>query len=329
MKNNDNIKVANNPVNEAVEWFIKLQDDDLSEANYLEWQDWLAKNEANKKAFARAEICWKDLGDVTDLPWAKDTSKNNISLLRRFAPIAASILIILSIGVFIQQYVLTPMATTTYQTARAEHKNILLDDGSNITLGARSIVNVNYSDAERHITLVRGEAFFDVAKNKERPFIVKVGKGTVTAIGTKFNIHSSTQDVTVTVLEGIVEVNPDLTDNDFVDTAFPRVTAGKAISYHDNGFVSDIIATNLEAATSWEKGLLVRVNTSLANVIEDVNRYSSREIIIGDPSLNDIRFTGTVLNDGIDNWLRGLSVAYPIKVLDSGHDAILLLKKGK
>lgn len=296
----------------------------------MEWQEWLAKNAANKKAFAHAENCWNALNNVADLPWAGNPVWNKASLLRRFAPFTAAILVVLSIGLFIQNNMSPPLATTTYQTTRAEHKNIELDDGSHITLGARSIVNVNYSDEERHVTLVRGEAVFDVAKNKERPFIVQVGKGAVTAIGTKFNIHSSGENVTVTVLEGTVEVNPDITDNNPDPAApLPRVSAGKAVSYHGNGFVSDVVATNVEAATSWEKGLLVRVNTSLASVIKDVNRYSSREIIIGDPSLNDIIFTGTVLNDSIDNWLRGLSVAYPIKILDSGHDAILLLKKEK
>ncbi|MCK5425254.1 MAG: FecR domain-containing protein [Emcibacter sp.] len=331
MKNENNINYADRPVNEASEWFIKLQDSDLSNKNYLDWQKWLEKSDANKRAFARAENCWKELTNLTELPWENKifTPKGNrpINLLRRFAPIAATILIVFSVGIFIHNDATLQPEATTYQTARAEHKSVQLADGSIINLGARSIVNVNYSDAERHITLVRGEAVFDVAKNKARPFIVQVGKGAVTAIGTKFNIHSSAQDVTVTVLEGIVEVNPDLVKNNLDVTSLPRVSAGKAVSYKSNGHISEVVTTNVDAATSWEKGLLVRVDTPLANVIEDVNRYSSREIIIGDAALTNIRFTGTVLSEGIDNWLRGLSVAYPIKVLDSGHDAILLLKK--
>jgi len=217
--------------------------------------------------------------------------------------------------------------TTTYQTARAAHKTIRLEDGSKINLGARSIVNVNYTDSQRHLTLVRGETFFSVAKNKKRPFVVQVGTGTVTAVGTKFNIHSGNRNVTVTVLEGIVEVNPDLADYRSGTSSLPKVSAGRAVSYDNNGDISAVVKTNVAAAISWEKGLLVRVDTPLASVIADVNRYSSREIIIGDPALDNIRFTGTILSDGIDNWLRGLSIAYPIKILDTGHDAILLLRK--
>ncbi len=328
MTNKKNIILADDPTGEAAAWFIKLRDDDLPESEYLAWQKWLADNDTNANAFVDAERCWEELDNIQNPPWPEKNSRTT-TLMRRIMPIAAAIMVALSIGFFVQQNISSPIATTTYQTARSEHKNIELEDGSKITLGARSIVNVNYTDEQRNITLVRGEAVFSVAKNKARPFVVQVGKGTVTAVGTKFNIHSNNQDVTVTVLEGIVEVNPLLTNENISPAALPRVSAGKAVSYDYNGRISDVKPINVDAATSWEKGLLVRVNTPLASVIADVNRYSSREIIIGDPSLNYISFTGTVLNDGIDNWLRGLSVAYPIKVLDSGHDAILLLKKEK
>ena len=320
------------PVKEAAKWFIRLHDDNLSETAYLEWQEWLAKSPANSKAFARAEDCWKKMDDITDLPWPRKKPRPASGMIRRFGPLAAlaaTLLLTLSVNLFLQSNNTIPLATTTYQTARSEHKNITLEDGSIITLGARSIINVKYSKTRRQITLVRGEAVFDVAKNKQRPFVVKAGKGTVTAIGTIFNIHSGNQGVTVTVLEGIVEVNPARSSKPTKGSFHSRVVAGKAVSYHDDGNISDIVATNVEAATSWKQGLLVHVATPLADVIEDVNRYSAREIIIGDAALSNISYTGTVLSDGIDNWLRGLSVAYPIKVLDSGHNAILLLQKEK
>ncbi len=331
MKNNN--KYNSDPAAEAAEWFIRLRDDDLAEKDYHDWQLWLADSPANKQAFADAEKCWQDLDNITDLSpeddgiTAVDPTGRRGRLLPVIAAIAATILIALSIGIFYQNDRLPGPGATTYQTATAEHRTVRLEDGSKIDLGARSIVNVNYTRDVRHLTLVRGEAIFSVAKNKHRPFIVHVGKGTVTAVGTKFNIHSGDRDVTVTVLEGIVEVNPDL--NKPATAPLPKVSAGRAVSYDSNGDISPVVKSNVAAATSWEKGLLVRVDTPLASVIADVNRYSTREIIIGDPALDNIRFTGTVLGDGIDNWLRGLSVAYPIKVLDSGHDAILLLRKEK
>lgn len=328
-----NTTTTDGPVKEAAEWFIRLHDENLSEADYMEWQEWLAASAANSKAFAKAESCWNKMDDLTDIPWPRDKKSPVKTLLRLFpsltiiSSLAATILIALSLSIFIQDSSLSPLTVTTYQTSRAEHKHISLKDGSSITLGARSIINVNYNKTSRRITLVRGEAVFNVAKNKDRPFIVNVGKGSVTAIGTKFNIHSNNKDVTVTVLEGIVQVNPYLAQENPKKTSNPMVPAGKSVSYHDDGLISKVITTNVEAAVSWEKGLLVRIDTPLANVIEDVNRYSTREIIIGDPALNQISFTGTILNEGIDNWLHGLSIAYPIKVLDSGHNAILLLKK--
>jgi len=342
MRNIKNTEFIDDIANEAAEWFLKLQGDDLSETEYLKWQTWHMATDANRQAFSKAENCWNALDNITDVTLESLKAEQNIIPLssaksgsRRFmshnikwvAGIAACLVIALSIGLSYQSFITVSPDATTYQTARTEHKTINLDDGSKISLGARSIINVNYSPMARRITLVRGEAIFDVSKDKARPFIVKTGNGTVTAIGTKFNIHATNKNIIVTVLEGIVEVNPYLANDNAEKAPLPRVAAGKSVSYGRDGSISEIVESNVDAAVSWERGLLVRVNTPLASVIEDVNRYSSREIIIGDPALNNIRFTGTVLNDGIDNWLRGLSIAYPIKVLDSGHNAILLLKK--
>lgn len=331
MIDKNNIKITGNTAHEAAEWFIKLRDDDISDEEYLDWQCWLEASEANRRSFALAESSWNALDSLPVS--SRKTGAREQGAFRRILPYAASIaavlFIALTIGFFYQDDISPAVPTTTYQTARAEHKNLRLADGSLINLGARSIVNVKYDTARRHITLVRGEAVFTVAKNKNRPFVVQTGKGTVTAIGTKFNIRANSQNVTVTVLEGIVEVNP-LPDAPGTDrSSLPRVGAGKRISYNNEGNISQSMTTNIEAAISWEQGLLVRVDTPLSSVIEDVNRYSEREIIIGDSSLSDIKFTGTVLSDGIDNWLRGLSVAYPIKVLDTGRGAILLLAKSK
>jgi len=320
-----NTKLIDDSTQEAAEWFLKTQGGNMTEADYLTWQEWLAENDTNQQAFAKAEDCWHALDAITTHRVTQGTINRFMPMMAKVAAgIAASLIIALSIGFFYQSDHAVPLQATTYQTDRAEHKIIQLEDGSKINLGAKSIINVSYDDAERHITLVRGEAVFDVTKDKNRPFVVKTGKGTATAIGTKFNIHTNDHNVVVTVIEGLVEVNPDPGN---MDVPRPRVSAGKAISYQSNGHISEITATNVDAATSWEKGLLVRVDTPLYSVIEDVNRYSSREIIIGDPDLNNIKFTGTILNDGIDNWLQGLSIAYPIIILDSGQDAILLLKK--
>ena len=253
MKKIIDTKTTGDCTSEAAEWFIKLQDANLSEEEYLTWQNWLTESPANKEAFARAEDCWSDLDHITDLPFTdfsggapKPHGQNLSKHLGPFAAIAATIMIVLSLGFYVQNIVPPVPEATSYQTERAEHKTILLKDGSTISLGGHSIVNVNFSEQNRRVTLVRGEAVFEVAKNKARPFIVHVGKGTVTAIGTKFNILSSGQNVTVTVLEGIVEINPDYGDKKPEPTPLPRVPAGQAVSYHENGYLSEIIPTNVE-----------------------------------------------------------------------------------
>ncbi|WP_417625208.1 FecR family protein [Paremcibacter congregatus] len=330
MKNKDTLDHIDDIAQDASVWFFRLQDQEPSEKLFLEWQAWLAESDTNAAAFAEVEACWTALDEVRETSMTNKTQVNRTGHSRIWAyagAMAASVALLVSAALFTIYGDGSDVPTATYQTALSEHKTITLEDGSKITLGARSIVNVNYTEAQRQLTLVRGEAIFDVAKNKARPFIVQVGKGAVTAVGTKFNIHATERDVTVTVLEGTVEVTPLMQMASNTRARLPRVTVGETMSYAQDGTMTDVTPANVDAVTSWEQGLLVRVDTALSSVIADVNRYSSREIIIGDPELKDIKFTGTVLNNGVDDWLQGLSLAYPIKIVDTGHDAILLLKK--
>ncbi|MCG8696066.1 MAG: FecR domain-containing protein, partial [Minwuiales bacterium] len=92
------------------------------------------------------------------------------------------------------------------ETKESEHRSIELEDGSTIALGAASSLSVNYSGKRRTVVLEAGEALFEVAKDPNRPFVVLAGNGTITAVGTAFNVRRDADRVVVTVTEGEVEV---------------------------------------------------------------------------------------------------------------------------
>lgn len=281
---------------------------------------------------------------------ADDTSEVNKSLMQLFsfsglylkpATSIFALLIITLIGWQItfstmEQDVANNIDVSVHETKYAEHDNIALPDGSTITLGAKSLVSVAYSKNQRRIILKRGEAYFEVAKDSKRPFIVKSGNRSITAIGTAFNVtrYTETERVVVTVTEGIVEVAENIapiTKNRIKipvdvqqDPLSATLTAGQQLSY-DKINQTDVVNTNPEVATAWKKGSFQYVGEKLDFVIADLNRYSATPIIIADKRIDGYIFVGTVYVDRINNWLTGITNIFPIKIRKLSDGRILLM----
>lgn len=221
-------------------------------------------------------------------------------------------------------------ATQTYETAAAEQRVVKLADGSIVEMNAGSTVSVTYTANERRLTLDRGQAIFTVAKNPQRPFVVRAGLGSVTAIGTVFNVRKTEGDVEVHVLEGTVAVRPvaDAKPGDEADTtsSVALVTAGKQTSYSLSGLsLEPIMPTASVTDLGWRVGVLTMVDLPIRDVIAELNRYLASEIKIGDEAVGRLRFTGTVYPDQVQAWLEGLQEGYPIEVVRLEGNTILMM----
>jgi transmembrane sensor len=221
-------------------------------------------------------------------------------------------------------------------TAVAQQRVEVLEDGSIVTLGGASQLSVHYSRETRRVTLEQGEAYFEVAKNSERPFIVKVGSSEVRAVGTAFNINRRDDAVTVSVVEGVVEVSRKsivsttdvLTDN--VSGEPPaerqaRLVKGQELKFSRAGDVWQAVPeSSLERAIAWREGRLAYVNERLDHVVQDVYRYSPQKIVIGDWELGNLRFTGTVFSKDIRSWLEGLQQAFTLRIVVVDERTVLV-----
>ena len=172
-----------------------------------------------------------------------------------------------------------------FSTGKGETKVIALKDGSVVTLNTASEIQVNYSDTLRSVELIGGEALFDVAKNKVRPFVVAAGDTNVRVVGTSFTVrHLDATPVQVLVREGIVEVFKPATG------AMPvRITANNmAVAAFDSD--SAIAATPVPAALvhrqlAWQNGQLAFEGETLAQAVQEFSRYSDTKIVVDDPAL--------------------------------------------
>lgn len=218
------------------------------------------------------------------------------------------------------------------ETKESEHRSIDLEDGSRIELGAASGLSVNYSSERRTVVLEAGEALFEVAKDPNRPFVVLAGNGTITAVGTAFNVRRDSDRVVVTVTEGEVEVVQQggsvarVPDDPVTEIATPTrqtLTVGERVEYSAAGIAR---LDNIEpaVATEWRNGRLRYRAESLKHVIPDVDRYSPHTVIIGDAAVGEFKFTGTVFQDNADEWLRGLEAVFPVEVVELDDQQLLL-----
>lgn len=222
-----------------------------------------------------------------------------------------------------------------YQTKVGRLKDVTLPDGSNIILGGRTELSVIFSRQRRAIRVLDGQAWFKVTHDPHRPFIVTAGDGTITDIGTEFLVTRDSDRVVVTVTEGTVEVyapppiRPKLKRggrrDPIIGLAPVRVGRGEQLAFTDAGTLGPLKQTDPHAATAWINGRLVFDNQPLRYVIDTVNRYSSRRIIISS-SAGALRFSGVIFDNGIADWLQSLKAVFPLTVEDRQADVLIQMR---
>lgn len=314
---------------EAREWFIRLLDDEVSADEIALWQAWLARSPAHRAAYDRVTDAWTLGGASADRPTiaelAGDPYDGSVPVAdwrgkpqrRAWRPalIAASLAVAM-IGGAATLNVLAPGGEAqAITTARAEHKATALADGSRVQVGAMTGVQVRLSAERREIKLDRGEAFFQVAHDESRPFVVKTPFGAVTAAGTAFNVDVGGEQLCITVSEGAVVVRPAGLFSRPV-----RVEAGQRL-------IADASGITVAAAPSevtWTQGRLEYRGEPLRSVIEDVNRYAEHPVVLRDPTLGELAYTGTVRLDAAGDWAQGLPAAFPLRVAQ-GEDGVIIL----
>jgi transmembrane sensor len=218
----------------------------------------------------------------------------NVNLRRRFAMAASIVVAVTVAGWFGFQ-----SRDTVLSTDRAERREVMLADGSTVSLGPETQVRVGLSKTERHLTLERGRALFRVAKDPQRPFLVTSEGTVVRAVGTIFAVEQAEDNVIVTVKEGKVAVSPtaparmahsqsmveqpDVSAGVIPAPAF--LTSNEQMTVRAGGASSPVREVDASRALAWSEGLLVFSSTPLDEVAHRFNQYNRVQIRIRDAEL--------------------------------------------
>jgi transmembrane sensor len=168
-----------------------------------------------------------------------------------------------------------------FATALGERVTLSLPDGSSLHLNSDSSVRVDYSLRSRVVHLERGEAFFEVAHNVNRPFWVLAGDARVRAVGTAFGVYRHGKGVEVTVHEGTVKLGSALLTAGEQAQLDGRVTTTRKLSQHE-----------LDRAAAWQRGWVLVENKKLCDVISELNRYTPRQLVVEDAQLCSLSVGG-------------------------------------
>ena len=197
-----------------------------------------------------------------------------------------------------------------------------LADGSAIELNADTRVRVRLDGQDREVWLDQGEAYFEVAHDPSRPFIVHAGSRQVTVLGTRFLVKRMGDRVTVAVRDGKVRVQ-----GDRIPARAVMLTPGH-IAVADGG--STLIAAQsvekVEEALSWRTGFITFDNTTLAEAAAEFNRYNLRKMVVA-PEVADIRISGVFEARNVAAFSRLMRDGLDLKVADADGQVMIAAEK--
>ncbi|MEM7741718.1 MAG: FecR domain-containing protein, partial [Pseudomonadota bacterium] len=205
----------------------------------------------------------------------------------------------------------------SHQTANGVIQQIDLDDGSIATLGAASQIDVFFSDAERRVVLITGTAFFDVARDETRSFVVEAGDMTATALGTEFDVRWVADVVRLAVAEGRVEVRyPLVQDEETLNQLSRRVLqVGQQVTAAPLSGLEDTRPISINAIGAWRDSRLMYDGVSLQELAADVSRYVDVPVKIDPTSetMGEIRVRGSFRSDDMEGMLLTRSTGSTLK----------------
>lgn len=329
----------------AADWLQRLDDPDLKQEDLQSWLEWFEASDDNRKAFEDLQTLrhrFRVLGDSDrDLlkqriglqvpqPNAGERSHERSGFAKVWALAAAVGALAIGAGWWVGQ----TQGSETYASTENHHRTVVLDDGSSLVLAANSVVDVTYSPIKRFLNIQRGEAYFEVERNRFRPFVVQAGDVHVTAVGTAFNVQRKLDQVTVTVTEGTVRVSSN-NPSPRTDAGSARVVDAEQVLVVGQQAVLPVAAPReavpatmtVLPAPDWSGDHARFINAPLRDVLPVINRHASTRLAIDDPRVADLTYSGTIFRSHVDEWILSLPQVFPVRAVTLEDGTITLVSR--
>lgn len=326
---------------EAAEWRVVLSGDPDKDTQ-ARFEAWRARHPGHADTYsliASTELRIRTLRDDPELLALRHETLARASLGRRrrqsdhrrlFGAMAAAF--VLSLAPFLMWMAQThqgvsqaPAALPTYSTEVGQRMILTLEDGSHVTLNTNSRLRVAYTQAERRLYLDAGQAWFEVARDADKPFNVIAGGQQVTAHGTQFDVRLKPGAVQVLLVEGKVSVA----------ASGGGVRAASAILSPNDMLTADAHGVRVQQVADtgvvegWRDGVVVFDNTPLAEVVSEINRYASRPLVLTGDRTARLRVSGVYRIGGEAVFAEGLAEGLGLSIDLRTPDRIGLSANGR
>ncbi|WP_119458387.1 FecR domain-containing protein [Rhodospirillaceae bacterium SYSU D60014] len=298
-------------IEEALRWLVLLRDEQATDADRQRFAEWLGRDPAHAVAWSRAQHVWSHAEIMRPAirasraaPLAARMSRTQLGPSRRAWMRGAAAAVVGAAG----GYLLTrPEWFADYRTAVAERRAVTLPDGSVAELGSTTALSIESDRSVRRAVLHDGEAFFTVAQDLARPFVVEATGGRIQALGTAFNVKQSGEAVTVAVAEHAVAVSAG-------EGRAVTVDQGRQVRYGP-GRLGPVRPANLPTVLAWRRDRLIFQDAPLGDVIAELERYRSGRIVITDRRIAEISVTAVFDTRRTDDALRAIADSLPVQIL--------------
>ena len=322
---------------EASAWFARMNADDVTDDDGTRFEAWLHAHSCNAKAYAAVSATWQELVETGPLVRAvyfgqvMNAASASPAPRRRWAAaaLAAGIGAIVLGGAW---NLYKQKEETRFQTAIGEQAAVAMPDGSSFDLNTNSRIWVDYSQRQRVIRLERGEAFFTVAHDTQRPFWVRAGDYWVRAVGTAFNVYLTPTGVEVTVSEGTVKVvnataNESLPSDAAITESAAAVTAGEQADARGHAkVIHELNSAQLSRLLAWRKSSLYFQDQPLGDVVNELMRYTTLTIELDDDALRRLPVGGTFQTspEGVEALLTMLHDGFGTTIRRDGQGHVYI-----
>ena len=340
-------------LDQACAWIARLRSDAPTPADRKAFSEWMTESAENRLAFEEMSDLWGDLGALAHMPIEQLFPESLPSKNQYSAPgythtpaaprkenattatgwsfpqwlmggglVAACLVVTLWVG---NQWIGgSDPREQIYVTQVGETRTIALADGSQVQLNTNSELHVSFSREERHTELLRGEAFFDVARQTARPFTVAAGKANIRVLGTEFNVERNQDNTKISVTGGTVAVSEAEVASGLQPESV-KLTRNQKVSVSSGG-LGKVGHTSDEEALDWTRGVLVFDNTSLTEALEELNRYLKVPASAA-PGVQDRTLSGTFELSDPENTLKAIATALDLQQDHSDPNLTLLSPK--
>jgi len=203
--------------------------------------------------------------------------------------------------------------------AASQSRTFHLNDGSTVIVDADSRVTVRLDESSRQLRLEKGRARFEVTHDG-RPFTVRAGRGSVRALGTKFDVSIlNDQSVRVDLLRGSVEVKTSYRSGKSRTDQHERLAAGESVEFDADGVMQSVVVPRSVASRLWPEGLVTYNGKELGAVLEEANRYGEAgfKLTTGDGATSRRPVYGTLKIDDPQQLARVLARSLDLEVVET------------